>query len=179
MKSWVLAFACLLFMLPTAALASRLYRGHREYRMLLAAFGVALVLYAALYQLLPPDLGFLPADWLEESPAVGLANGILALMMIFHSFWAVCYVCWTGPSIGLLVSTLRRQALTTAEALEIYGRKEPVNLVLVRRLPNLMNNGYIARKGCRTYQLLPKGERYAAVGFLLRRTINLVPEQDA
>jgi hypothetical protein len=173
LKSWVLLAACVVFMLITASIGSRVYRGKEEYKALLSSFGAALALYVILYELLPPSLGFIAADWLERSSAVGLWNGLLILVMLFHSFWAFTYACWTGPSIGLLITILRRgKGLTADDALELFGQAEPVNLVLVRRLPKLIKNGFV-RDADGAYRLTSKGERYAAVGFALRWIINM------
>jgi hypothetical protein len=160
-------------MLVIASIASRVYRGKEEYKALLSSFGAALALYVILYELLPPSLGFLGAAWLDQSPAVGLWNGLLILVMMFHSFWAFTYACWTGPSIGLLINILRRRkGLSADDALELFGQAEPVNLVLVRRVPKLIRNGFV-READGAYRLTPKGERYAAVGVVLRWIINM------
>ncbi len=180
LKSLVLAAGCFAFIVLTSAVLSRLYKGKQEYKVLLGTFAMSVVVYVVLYEALPPNLYALPAGWLEPAHQVDFWNGLLVLALVFHGFWTFCYVCWTGPSIGLMnaIRKCEPEGLTSAEALAIYGENEPVNLLLVRRLPKLMNGDYIEQAAA-GYRLLPKGRHYARLGFALRRIINLLPERES
>ncbi|HKZ06991.1 MAG TPA: hypothetical protein VJU81_16125 [Methylomirabilota bacterium] len=173
MKGLTLAAAAFLLIVVGSALALRVYRGHKEFKVFLAAFAAATLGYVAAYPLTPADLGFLPAGWLEPFTPVDFANGLVALALVFHGFWCFAYFACLSPSMGVMVALRARGArgISAAEALAMQGREEPVNLIFQRRLPKLVEGGYVSEEGG-TYRLLPPGERVAALGVFLKRLIN-------
>jgi hypothetical protein len=173
MKGVTLAAAAFLLLVLGSALALRVYRGNKEFKVFLAAFAGAVLGYVAAFPLTPSDLGFLPAGWLEPSAPVDFANGLLILALVFHGFWCFAYFACLSPSMGVMVELRARGArgISAAEALAMQGREEPVNLIFQRRLPKLVAGGYISHDGG-TYRLLPPGERVAALGAFLKRLIN-------
>ena len=53
----------------------------------------------------------------------------------------------------------------------MQGRDQPVDLIFQRRLPKLVQGGYV-REEAGAYRLLAPGERVAALGSFLKRLIN-------
>lgn len=173
MRGVVLAAAALALLVIGSALALRLYRGNKEFKVLLGAFVGAVGLYAAAFRLLPVDLGFIPPAWCETTPAVDFGNGLLLMLLIFHGYWCFAYFSCLSPSMSVMVALRRRrgEGLTRSEALAIHGGDEPVNLIFLRRLPKLLEGGYV-REEIGGYRLLTRGGRVAAFGSFLKRLIN-------
>ncbi len=142
--------------------------------MFLGAFAGAVALYAAAFGLLPPDLGFIPASWSETAPVVDFANGLVLMILIFHGYWTFAYFACLSPSMTVIVSLVGRDAakgLTADEALVLHGGEEPLDLIFRRRVPKLLSGGYV-QETAGSYRLLPRGERVAALGRVLKRLIN-------
>lgn len=173
MKGIVLAAAALAALVVGSALALRLYGGNKEFRVLLGAFAGALVAYAAAFRILPGDLGFIPSTWCETAPAVDFGNGLLLMVLIFHGYWCFAYFSCLSPSMSVMVALRRRrgEGLTRSDALAIHGGDEPVNLIFLRRLPKLLEGGYVGEEAG-AYRLLARGGRVAAFGSFLKRLIN-------
>jgi hypothetical protein len=173
MKGLTLAALAFLLLVLGSALALRLYRGNREFKVFLAVFATAALGYAVAFPLTPPDLGVLPAAWLELAAGVDFANGLLVLALVFHGFWCFAYFACLSPSMGVMVELRARgdRGISAAEALAMQGREEPVNFIFQRRLPKLIAGGYVSQDGG-TYRLLPPGVRVAALGTFLKRLIN-------
>ncbi|HYN22067.1 MAG TPA: hypothetical protein VE078_13995 [Thermoanaerobaculia bacterium] len=173
MKGLVLSAAALVLLVLGSAVALRFYRGNKEFRVFLGAFAAAVVLYTGAFWLLPPDLGFLPAGWRETAAPVDFGNGFLLLVLMFHGYWCFSYFACLSPSMSVMVSLrLRgREGMTRAEALAIQGSDQPVNLIFQRRLPKLLQGGYV-REEAGSYRILAPGERVAALGSFLKRLIN-------
>jgi hypothetical protein len=173
MKGLVLSAAALMLLVLGSAVALRFYRGNKEFRVFLGAFAAAVVLYTGAFWLLPPDLGFLPAGWRETAALVDFGNGFLLLVLMFHGYWCFSYFACLSPSMSVMVS-LRvrgREGMTRAAALAIQGSDQPVNLIFQRRLPKLLQGGYV-REEAGAYRILAPGERVAAFGSFLKRLIN-------
>jgi hypothetical protein len=173
MKGLVLSGAAMALLVIGSAVALRFYRGNKEFRLFIGAFVAAEALYVAAFWLLPPDLGFLPAAWQETVPLVDFGNGFLLLVLMFHGYWCFSYFACLSPSMSVMVALrLRgRDGMTRAEALAIQGSDEPVNLIFQRRLPKLLQGGYV-REEAGAYRILAPGERVAALGSFLKRLIN-------
>ena len=173
MKGVTLAAAAFLLLVVGSALALRVYRGNKEFKVFLGAFAAAALGYAAAFPLTPPDLGVLPGGWLEPSAPVDFANGLFILALVFHGFWCFAYFACLSPSMGVMVELRARGArgISAEEAIAMQGREEPVNLIFQRRLPKLVQGGYVREEGG-AYRLLPPGERVAALGAFLKRLIN-------
>ena len=63
------------------------------------------------------------------------------------------------------------RGISEEDALAMKGREEPVNLIFQRRLPKLVQGGYVREEGG-AYRLLPRGGRIDALGAFLKRLIN-------
>jgi hypothetical protein len=173
MKGIVLAAMALVALVIGSAAALRLYGGNKEFKVLLGAFVGAVALYAGAFRLSPADLGFIPSAWCETAPAVDFGNGLLFMMLIFHGYWCFAYFSCLSPSMSVMVALRRRrgEGLTRSDALAIHGGDEPVNLIFLRRLPKLLEGGYV-REEAGAYRLLARGGRVAAFGSFLKRLIN-------
>ena len=173
MKGLVLAALAVALLVAGSAVALRLYRGNKEFKVFLGAFAAAVAGYATAFAVTPPDLGVLPAAWLEAAAWVDFANGLLVLALVFHGFWCFAYFACLSPSMGVMVELRARadRGISEAEALALQGREEPVNLIFQRRLPKLVQGGYVVEEGG-TYRLLPRGARVAALGAFLKWLIN-------
>lgn len=169
MKGLLLAAGCFAFIVLASAAVLRAYSGNREYRVLLGAFAAAVAGYLLAFLATPPSLGFLPAGWVEPAAGMDCANGLLLLTLVFHGFWTFAYATCLGPSVGLMVAAWRRGArgLRLEEALRTCGTSESGSLILRRRLPRLLQGGYLVETA-EGYALTAKGRRYAAVFYLAR-----------
>src|SRR4030095_920168 len=172
MKGLALASLAFLLLVVGSAITLRFYRGNKEVKVFLGAFGAAVLGYAAAFPLTPPDLGVLPVGWLEAVPAVDFWNGLLMLALVFHGFWCFAYFACLSPSMGVMVELRARghRGISVAEALAMQGREKPVNLIFQRRLPKLIAGGYINQEGG-AYRLLPPGGRVAALRALPQRPV--------
>jgi hypothetical protein len=173
MKGLVLASLAFLLLVAGSAVALRVYRGNKEFKIFLGAFAAAVAGYAMAFPLTPYDLGFLPTAWLEPAAVVDFSNGLLVLALAFHGFWCFAYFACLSPSMGVMVELRARgeRGISAEEALAMQGREEPVNLIFQRRLPKLVQGGYVREEGG-AYRLLPRGGRIAALGAFLKRLIN-------
>jgi hypothetical protein len=173
MKGLLLAVVAFVLLVTGSVVALHLYRGNKEFKVFLGAFAAAVVGYAVAFRLTSPDLGFLRAAWLEPAAAVDFLNGLLVLALVFHGFWCFAYFACLSPSMGVMVALRARggRGISAEEALAMQGREEPVNLIFQRRLPKLVQGGYVREEGG-TYRLLPRGSRIAALGAFLKRLIN-------
>jgi hypothetical protein len=173
MKGLTLAAAAFLLLVIGSALALRLYRGNKEFKVFLTAFAAAALGYAVAFPLTPPDLGFLPEGWLEAAAGVDFANGLLVLALVFHGFWCVAYFTGVSPSMGVMIELRARgeRGISAEEALALHSAEQPMNLIFQRRLPKLVQGGYVREDGG-AYRLLPRGGRIAALGAFLKRLIN-------
>lgn len=173
MKGLTLAAAAFLLLVFGSALALRVYRGNKEFKVFLGAFAGAVIAYAAAFPLTPPDLGFLPAAWLEPAVSVDFGNGLLVLALVFHGFWCVAYFTGVSPSMGVMIELRERgeRGISVEEALAMHSHEQPMNLIFQRRLPKLVQGGYVSDEGG-VYRLLPRGGRIAAFGAFLKRLIN-------
>lgn len=173
MRGLVLSAAALAVLVVSSAAALRLYPGNKEFKVFLGAFVGSMVLYAAGFWLLPPDLGFIAAAGWETSPTVDFGNGLLILTLVFHGYWCFAYFSCLSPSMSVMVALRRRgrEGMTRSEALAIHGSGEPVNLIFRRRLPKLLQGGYVSEEAG-AYRLLARGGRVAALGSFLKRLIN-------
>jgi hypothetical protein len=151
----------------------RFYRGDKEFKVFLGAFACATALYAVGFRLLPADVGFLPAAWVETSAPVDFVNGLVILMLVFHGFWSFSYFACVSPSMSALIALrLRgRAGMSRDEAMAVQGTAEPVNLIFQRRLPKLQRGGYVS-EDANGYRLLDRGRRVAVFGSFLKRIIN-------
>jgi hypothetical protein len=104
---------------------------------------------------------------------VDFGNGLLILALVFHGFWSFSYFVCVSPSMSALIALrLRRGAgLGRDEAMALQGSAEPVNLIFQRRLPKLLQGGYVSEEAGR-YRLLARGGKVAALGSFLKRVIN-------
>src|SRR4029453_4855284 len=173
MKGLALASLAFLLLVVGSAITLRFYRGNKEFKVFLGAFGAAFLGYAAAFPLTPPDLGVLPVGWLEAVPAVDFWNGLLMLALVFHGFWCFAYFACLSPSMGVMVELRARgeRGISAEEALAMQGRGEPVNLIFQRRLPKLVQGGYVREEGG-AYRLLPRGGRIPPPRPFLKRLIN-------
>ena len=173
MKGLVLAALAFLLLVVGSAIILRFYRGNKEFKVFLGAFVTAVLGYAVAFPLTPSDLGLLPAGWLEPAPVVDFLNGLLMLALVFHGFWCFAYFACLSPSMGVMVELRARgeRGISAEEALAMHGREQPVNLIFQRRLPKLVQGGYV-REEDGAYRLLPRGGRIAALGGFLKRLIN-------
>lgn len=173
MKGLVLAALAFLLLVVGSAIILRFYRGNKEFKVFLGAFVAAVLGYAVAFPLTPPDLGILPTGWLEPASVLDFWNGLLILALIFHGFWCFAYFACLSPSMGVMVELRARgeRGISAEEALAMHGREQPVNLIFQRRLPKLVQGGYV-REEDGAYRLLPRGGRIAALGGFLKRLIN-------
>ena len=172
MKGLILAALAFVLLVVGSGVALRLYRGNKEFKVFLAAFAAAVAGYALTYAVTPADLGFLPPAWIEPA-AVEFWNGLLMLALVFHGFWCFAYFACLSPSMGVMVELRARgtRGISAEEALAMQGDEQPVNLIFQRRLPKLVQGGYVREEGG-AYRLLPRGGRIAALGAFLKRLIN-------
>lgn len=173
MKGLILAAAALALLVVGSVAALRVYAGNKEFRIFLGAFAVAVASYTGAFWLLPADLGFIPAGGREAAPLVDFGNGLLLLVLLFHGYWCFAYFACLSPSMSVMVAlqVRGREGMTAAEALAIHGSGEPVNLIFQRRIPKLVQGGYV-REDAGGYRLLSRGGRVAALGSFLKRLIN-------
>src|SRR6476620_9301592 len=160
MRGLVLSAISLALLVLGTIVGLRFYRGAKEFKVFLGAFGGAVVLYAGGFWLLPSDLGFLSAGWRESSPAVDFGNGLLILALVFHGFWSFSYFVCVSPSMSALIALRLRRGAG-------LGSAEPVNLIFQRRLPKLLQGGYVSEEAGR-YRLLARGGKVAALGSFLK-----------
>jgi len=172
MRGLVLAAVSIVFLIGLTAIGLRAYRGSREYVVFLGSFAASLGLYGLLFVGLPPDLGFLPDAGRETAIGVDFANGLIVLGTVFHGFWVFAYVACLGPTMSLLVemSMRGRRGITTDEALAMFGKDEAMNLILRRRLPKLINGGYLEQDD-QVYRLLPRGVRIARISLFCKKIV--------
>ena len=172
MKGLILATASIVFLVGSTVAALRAYRGDREYTVFLGSFAASLGLYGLLFAALPPTLGFLPNAAQEPAAVVDFSNGLIVLATVFHGFWVFAYAVCLGPSMSLLVEISHRgsRGATTDEALAVFGKDEPMNLILRRRLPKLVNGGYLEQDD-QVYRLLPRGTRIARVYLFCKKVL--------
>jgi hypothetical protein len=172
-KGLVLAGLSFALLVLGSVVALHFYRGGKEFKVFLGVFAGAAGIYAGAFRVLPPDLGFLPMSWQEASPAVDFWNGILILGLVFHGYWTFCYFACVSPSMSLLVALRQRgaQDMSREEALAIHGSEQPVNMIFQRRLPKLLQGGYVQEEAG-AYRLLRRGRRVAAFGSFLKKLIN-------
>lgn len=173
MRGLILAALALVLVVVGSVVALHFYRGGKEFKVFLGVFAGSVGLYAWAFHALPPDLGVLGPAWQETSPTVDFWNGLLILGLVFHGYWAFCYFTCVSPSMSVLVALrLRgRQGMSRAEALAIHGSEQPVNTIFQRRLPKLLQGGYV-REEAGAYRLLRRGGRVAALGAFLKKLIN-------
>ena len=173
MKGLLLASLAVLLLVVGSTITLRFYRGNKEFKIFLGAFMAAVLGYAAAFPLTPSDLGVLPAGWLEPAPAVDFWNGLLMLALVFHGFWCFAYFACVSPSMGVMVELRTRgeRGISEKEVLALHSREQPVNLIFQRRLPKLVQGGYVREEGG-AYRLLPRGGRIAMLGIFLKRLIN-------
>lgn len=172
MKGLILAAVSIAFLVGSVIVGLRAYRGNREYVVFLGSFAASLGLYGLLFVALPPNLGFLPDAAREPAVCVDFSNGLIVLATVFHGFWVFAYVACLGPTMSLLVemSQRGRRGITTDEALTIFGNDESMNLILRRRLPKLINGGYLEHD-YQVYRLLPRGIRIARISLLCKKVV--------
>ena len=172
MKGLILAGMCLGVLLVAAAVGLRVYRGDREYRILLGSLAGSVLLYAVLFAVLPPNLGMLPRGAVEPDAVVDFWNGLLMLALVSHGIWAFTYSVWTGPTIRVLLAVSRagRGGLTTHEVLRQFETGDRANVLLRRRLPKLTQGGYLREEHGR-YVLLPRGRAAGRVVTRVKQVI--------
>ncbi len=131
-----------------------------------------MLLYAALFAVLPPNLDILPRGGVEPSPTVDFWNGLLILVLVFHGIWAFTYTVWTGPTVRVLLAASRagRAGLTIDEVLREFETSDRANQLLRRRLPKLIQGGYLREERGR-YVLLPRGRAAGRVVARVKRAI--------
>lgn len=155
-----------------AAAGLRVYRGDREYRILLGALAGSVLLYMALFAVLPANLGILPRGAVEPAAAVDFWNGLLMLVLVSHGIWAFTYSVWTGPTIRVLLAVSRtgRRGFRVHEVLRQFETLDRANALLRRRLPKLTQGGYLREEQGR-YVLLPRGRAAGRVVTRVKRII--------
>lgn len=173
MKGLTLAGVALVLLVAGSAAILRFYAGNKEFKVFLGAFAAVVVFYTGAFWLLPPDLGFISARWQETAPAVDFWNGLLILALVFHGYWCFSYFACLSPSMSVMVALRLKgtHGMSAAEALAIHGSEQPVDLIFQRRLPKLLQGGYV-REEADGYRLLARGGRVAALGSFLKRLIN-------
>ncbi len=177
MRGLILAAVSFVLLVACSAIGLQVYRGNRQFTVLLGAFAASLGIYGFLFTSLPPNLWFLPAAALEPAPAVDFFNGLVVLTTVFHGFWVFTYALWTGPTMSLLGEMSRQghQGITSEDALSFFGQNEAMNLILRRRLPKLIKGGYLEKDGD-TYRLLPRGLRTARACLLCKKIVGVGAE---
>ena len=173
MRGLILASGAVGVLVCGTIVGLRFYHGSKEFKVFFGAFVGAVTLYALGFQILPSDLGFIPIACTETSPAIDFANGLLILSLVFHGFWTFGYFVCVSPSMSALIALRRRGGLglNRDEAMTLQSGPEQDNLLLRRRLPKLVQGGYVDQKEG-GYQLLERGARVAAIGLMLKRVIN-------
>ena len=173
MKGLILSASAFVLLVVGSAVVLRVYPGNKEFKVFLGGFVGSVALYTAGFWLLPADLGFISASWRETAPAVDFGNGLLLLGLVFHGYWCFAYFSCLSPSMSVMVALRRRgrEGMTGREVLAIQGSGEPVSLIFQRRLPKLLQGGYV-EKEAEAYRLLARGGRVAALGSFLKRLIN-------
>lgn len=172
MKGLILAGMCLGVLLVAAAAGLRVYRGDREYRILLGSLAGSVLLYAALFAAVPHNLGILPSGAVEPNAVVDFWNGVLMLVLVSHGIWAFTYSVWTGPTMRVLLAVSRAgpRGLTMHEMLRQFETGDRANVLLRRRLPKLKQGGYLREEHGR-YVLLPRGRTAGRVVTRVKRVI--------
>lgn len=169
MKSLLLAGFSFVFLITLTIVLLRGYRGKKYLHVFLAAFIISILIYALAYLFTPANLGFLPASVLDETAAVGFANGLFILALLFHCFADVSYTTvLTGFSTNLIVHIARKGRLTVEDLEHIYGLTSGHDPVTEWRINHLVSGRYVAPEGER-YRLLPKGRRVAAAANFLQK----------
>ena len=158
MKGLILAGVATCWLMGICAAGLRIYRGDREYKVFLGALGTALILYSSMFAILPEDLAFLPGRVVEPASAVDFWNGLIVLLLAFHGFWALAYITCLGPTITILIEMERHHdcGMTKDDVMGIFGGDSAVNTILRRRLPKLVNGGYLMEQAG-VYRMLPRG----------------------
>lgn len=171
MKGVLLAAGAFFFLVALSVPLLRLHQGRKYYRVFWVAFGVAVGLYGIFFRVLPADLGFLPAGWLEAEGALDFLNGLLILTLLFVAFWDAVYTTvLTGFSANLMALLAEGEGLSREEILRIYGAEEGVDRVLAWRLPRLLEGRYLEAEGA-GFRLLPKGRWVGTAARWLKRAL--------
>lgn len=171
MKGVLLALGAFFLLVVFAALFLRLYGGRKYYKVLLAAFAVAVGVYSILYRVLPADLGFLPAGWLEAAGALNFLNGLLILTLLFVAFWDTVYTTvLTGFSANLMALLAEGEGLSREEILRIHGAEDGLDRVLAWRLSKLSEGRYLEAEDA-GFRLLPKGWLVGTAARWLKRAL--------
>ena len=174
MKGIVLAAFSFLFFLSTAVLLLRVRQWGKQFWALILAFGLGLLYYLWVYLSTPPDVWYLPREWLEPWTAMDFANGVVIFTLLFHFFWDFLYaVAITGFSTGLLVRLERSlpRERTVAQLERTYLTADGTDQIFARRLPNLIGGGYL-RHHADSVELSLKGRIIAVATLWCKKLLN-------
>lgn len=175
MKGIVLGLISFVFFLCVSVLLLRVRLWKKHFQALLLASASGLAFYALGYLYTPVNLWFLPAGWLEPSSAVDCFNGFLLLALIIHCFWDFLYVfAITGFSTGLLirVSRFMPDGTTVEDLVETYRGCGGMDNIFARRIPKLIQGGYIRQDGG-YLRLTSKGRAFGFTVLAIRKLLNV------
>jgi len=174
MKGILLAGISFIFFLGLSVLILRFYKGNKEFKVFFANFLLSSILYSTLSFSFSPDLGFLSLEWIEKASKVDFLYGLAILAMVFHGFWTFAYASNLGPSGDLMTELYERgeEGASETELLAIFLQEEnDLDIILARRIPKLLKEGYIKEEG-NGYRVLPRGLFYGRITHVLKRALN-------
>lgn len=176
MHGLILAGFCLAVYAAGCSIGLRLYSKNREYRVLMLVLTAAATLYVILFQVLPENLGFLPAGTLEPCREMDFVNGLIALVVPAQTFWSYLYSTGTGPSSNMLVALHQagEKGRSFEELYNLYQRPGEVDLIFARRMPKLVEDGYLEKLET-GYRMLPRARKFAWMASALKRIFNTGP----
>lgn len=156
LAAWVLAQVALVHATKTA----------RVFRAMTIAFVPAAPLFLILFFATPTDLGFLPERLARSPPALGIASGLVLLVLGWGAWVQLYFALDRSVTLRLLLelSLAKDAVFTEPQVRAAYG----LDRMIGRRLEILESSGHIAKDGER-FVLTAKGRPFARLFALARR----------
>lgn len=156
LAAWVLAQVALVHATKTA----------RIFRVLAATFVPVVPLFLILFSATPADLGFLPERLARSPGPLGIASGLVLLVLGWGAWVQLYFALDRSVTLRLLLelSLAKDEVFTEPQVRAAYG----LDRMIERRLEILESSGHIAKDGPR-FVLTAKGRRFARLFALARR----------
>jgi hypothetical protein len=140
------------------------------FRSMLASFAPTVAIYLLLYHVTPADLGILPPGFVGVDWRLGLANGLIVLVLLFLTAGLFYSHADRSITVRLLIELARapEQRLTLGEMQARCG----VEVLMEDRLDIMVKNGFLTTHDGRLV-LTAKGWVGGSVGALARRLLRV------
>lgn len=142
----------------------------RVFKSMLASFAPTVPVYLLLYHVTPADLGVLSARFVGADWRLGLANGLIVLVLLFLTAGLFYSHADRSITVRLLIELARapEQQLTLSEMQARCG----VEILMEDRLDIMAKNGFLTTLDGRLV-LTAKGWVSGSVGSLARRLLRV------